>query len=51
VVVLVPLTIGFARLFAAAFELPFQRHRGWGALRAAFVALPGLRSLSNSSRR
>jgi peptidoglycan/LPS O-acetylase OafA/YrhL len=41
VVVLVPLTIGFARLFAAAFELPFQRHRGWGALRAAFVALPG----------
>jgi peptidoglycan/LPS O-acetylase OafA/YrhL len=33
--VLVPLTVGFARLFAAAFELPFQRHRGWAALRRA----------------
>jgi peptidoglycan/LPS O-acetylase OafA/YrhL len=31
--VLVPLTVGFARLFAAVFELPFQRHRGWTPLR------------------
>jgi peptidoglycan/LPS O-acetylase OafA/YrhL len=33
--VLVPLTIGFARAFAAVFELPFQRHRGWAPLRHA----------------
>ncbi len=32
---LVPTTVCFARLFAAAFELPFQRHRGWRPLRAA----------------
>src|SRR6516164_1324444 len=30
--ILLPVTVGFARLFAAAFELPFQRHRGWTAL-------------------
>ncbi|MGZ4650504.1 MAG: acyltransferase family protein [Kineosporiaceae bacterium] len=30
--VLLPLTVGFARLFAAVFELPFQRHRGWTPL-------------------
>jgi peptidoglycan/LPS O-acetylase OafA/YrhL len=29
--VLVPVTVGFARLFAAVFELPFQRHRAWSA--------------------
>jgi peptidoglycan/LPS O-acetylase OafA/YrhL len=33
--VLVPLTVGFARLFAVAFEFPFQRHRGWAPLRRA----------------
>ena len=33
--VLLPLTVGFARLFAAVFELPFQRHRGWRPLRGA----------------
>lgn len=33
--ILLPLTVGFARLFAAVFELPFQRHRGWAALRRA----------------
>jgi peptidoglycan/LPS O-acetylase OafA/YrhL len=27
-----PATVGFARLFAAVFEIPFQRHRGWQAL-------------------
>jgi peptidoglycan/LPS O-acetylase OafA/YrhL len=32
VAILVPTTILFARLFAAVFELPFQRHRGWRAL-------------------
>jgi peptidoglycan/LPS O-acetylase OafA/YrhL len=31
----VPLTVGFARLFAAVFELPFQRRRGWSAVREA----------------
>jgi peptidoglycan/LPS O-acetylase OafA/YrhL len=33
--VLVPLTVGFARLFAAVFEWPFQRYRGWAPLRRA----------------
>jgi peptidoglycan/LPS O-acetylase OafA/YrhL len=32
-VVTIPITVAFARLFAAVFELPFQRHRGWTALR------------------
>jgi peptidoglycan/LPS O-acetylase OafA/YrhL len=31
-VIVVPVTILFARLFAAVFEIPFQRHRGWKAL-------------------
>ena len=35
VAILLPVTVLFARLFAAVFELPFQRHRGWGALIAA----------------
>ncbi|GIH62493.1 acyltransferase family protein [Microbispora siamensis] len=33
----VPLTLLAAWLFATVFELPFQRHRGWGALRAAVL--------------
>ena len=34
--VIVPVTVVFARGFAAVFELPFQRHRGWPpALRSA----------------
>jgi len=37
-VILVPVTVCFARLFAAVFELPFQRHRGWDALRQAMSA-------------
>jgi peptidoglycan/LPS O-acetylase OafA/YrhL len=36
--ILLPLTVCFARLFAAVFELPFQRHRGWIALREATSA-------------
>ena len=35
--VAVPLTVGFAWMFAAVFELPFQRHRGWAAIRRATV--------------
>ncbi|WP_245765077.1 acyltransferase family protein [Nonomuraea jiangxiensis] len=31
----VPVSVVFARWFAALFELPFQRHRSWPALRAA----------------
>ncbi|HKD98193.1 MAG TPA: acyltransferase, partial [Micromonosporaceae bacterium] len=31
--VVVPLSVVFARLFASAFEIPFQRHRGWKAVR------------------
>ncbi|HEU0238847.1 MAG TPA: acyltransferase [Micromonosporaceae bacterium] len=33
--VVVPMTVCFARLFGAVFELPFQRHRGWQPLRRA----------------
>jgi peptidoglycan/LPS O-acetylase OafA/YrhL len=33
--ILVPVTVAFAALFASVFEIPFQRHRGWGPLRAA----------------
>jgi peptidoglycan/LPS O-acetylase OafA/YrhL len=36
--ILVPVTVIFAWLFAAVFELPFQRHRGWSALRQAMSA-------------
>jgi peptidoglycan/LPS O-acetylase OafA/YrhL len=37
---IVPATVLFARMFAAIFEIPFQRHRGWPpALRAAVGAL------------
>jgi len=35
VAVAVPVTVVFARLFAAVFELPFREHRGWQALRAS----------------
>jgi peptidoglycan/LPS O-acetylase OafA/YrhL len=33
-----PGAVIFARLFAAVFELPFQRHKSWPALRAAIGA-------------
>ena len=36
--ILLPLTVCFARGFAAVFELPFQRHRGWVPLREAIAA-------------
>jgi peptidoglycan/LPS O-acetylase OafA/YrhL len=38
VAVLLPVTVCFARLFAAVFEIPFQRHRGWIPLRQAMAA-------------
>jgi peptidoglycan/LPS O-acetylase OafA/YrhL len=38
VAILLPTTVCFARLFAAVFELPFQRHRGWVQLRQAMSA-------------
>jgi peptidoglycan/LPS O-acetylase OafA/YrhL len=42
--VIVPAAVLFARAFAAVFELPFQRHRGWPpALLAAVHALSGRR--------
>jgi peptidoglycan/LPS O-acetylase OafA/YrhL len=37
-IIVLPVTVCFARLFAAVFELPFQRHRGWTALRQAISA-------------
>jgi peptidoglycan/LPS O-acetylase OafA/YrhL len=39
----VPLALIFARLFAAIFDLPFQRHKSWPALRAAVLARTGVR--------
>src|SRR6202030_3797398 len=36
--ILLPVTVCFARLFAAVFEVPFQRHRGWIPLRQAMSA-------------
>jgi peptidoglycan/LPS O-acetylase OafA/YrhL len=45
VAILVPTTVLFARLFAAVFELPFQRHRGWKTL------LRAIAEGHNSSRR
>lgn len=33
----VPVTVAFARGFAALFEIPFVKHRGWAALRAAMT--------------
>ncbi|MDQ1548102.1 MAG: hypothetical protein QOH69_3006 [Actinomycetota bacterium] len=40
VAILVPTTIVFARLFAAVFELPFQRHRSWNSLVRAITRRP-----------
>jgi peptidoglycan/LPS O-acetylase OafA/YrhL len=37
----VPVSVITARLFAAVFEIPFQRHRSWSALRAAVRARLG----------
>jgi peptidoglycan/LPS O-acetylase OafA/YrhL len=36
--ILLPVTVCFAYLFAAVFEIPFQRHRGWSALIHAMPA-------------
>jgi peptidoglycan/LPS O-acetylase OafA/YrhL len=36
--ILLPLTVCFARMFAAVFEIPFQRHRAWAPLRQAMSA-------------
>jgi peptidoglycan/LPS O-acetylase OafA/YrhL len=38
VAIVVPATLLFARGFAALFEIPFVRHRGWTALWAAWPA-------------
>ena len=38
VAILLPMTVCFAWMFAAVFELPFQRHRGWIPLRQAMSA-------------
>ena len=43
-VIAVPLALVASRLFAAVFDLPFQRHKSWSALLAAAKArLRGLR--------
>jgi peptidoglycan/LPS O-acetylase OafA/YrhL len=36
--ILLPVTVCFARVFGALFELPFQRYRGWIPLRQAMSA-------------
>ena len=37
-VIAVPLALVVSRLFAAVFDLPFQRHKSWSALLAAAKA-------------
>lgn len=37
----VPLALVVSRIFAAAFDLPFQRHKSWSALRGAAQARVG----------
>ncbi len=49
--ILLPLTVCFARLFAAVFELPFQRYRGWIPLRQATSARCGVRDRTGRRRR
>jgi peptidoglycan/LPS O-acetylase OafA/YrhL len=46
--IVLPLTICFAWLFASVFELPFQRHRGWAALRGAMNGRFGRRTLAGN---
>jgi peptidoglycan/LPS O-acetylase OafA/YrhL len=36
--IVLPVTVCFARMFAAVFEIPFQRHRGWVPLWQAMSA-------------
>jgi hypothetical protein len=43
--IVLPVTVMFARIFAEVFELPFQRRRGWGAVRDA-LHLPGRRAVA-----
>ena len=40
VALIVPLTVVFARGFAAVFEIPFQRHRGWPGWRLPALSRP-----------
>jgi peptidoglycan/LPS O-acetylase OafA/YrhL len=49
VAILLPVTVCFARMFAALFEIPFLRHRGWIPLRRAMSAR--LRQLAAAARR
>ena len=44
VAILVPTTVVFARLFAAVFEYPFQRHRRWRSLMQAIARGPRRRT-------
>ena len=45
-----PLTIGFARGFAAVFEFPFLRHRSWSSWRAVFARTAARGSNVSSGR-
>lgn len=46
--ILLPVTVGFAWSFAAVFEIPFRRHRGWAPLRDAVSARIGRAGLRAS---
>ena len=46
----VPMSVLTARLFATVFEIPFQRYRGWPALRAAVSARLGQLRLVRATR-
>ncbi|WAX57147.1 acyltransferase [Jatrophihabitans cynanchi] len=50
--ILLPVTIGFAWLFATVFELPFQRHRGWAPLRDSLrgTSIPAISAARRPAR-
>jgi peptidoglycan/LPS O-acetylase OafA/YrhL len=48
--IVLPLTVGFARLFGGVFEIPFQKYRSWPALRDAIVRVDRPRALTAPHR-
>jgi Acyltransferase family len=47
--IVLPVTIVFARLFAAVFEVPFGNYRGWEALRGSLMQRPAMSTRATQS--